>query len=203
MPSATARRPRPEEAGDVEHRIVGEDDVVRRVRHHQRVGPELVRQAAMGEPHQLRRSGRAAGMHIGGDVVGLRRCVRTSKRRRAVATRARRSPMSRAARRPGLAPKGRCTASGIWLRTVCSFSQISKPGVGPSATTTFARDSRMSSIQWLRLEHPVDAARDAGRERAEHHGVELRDRRQQEQDRVVRRARRAHGTGSQPGSSGA
>ena len=75
MPSAIAKQAAAEEAGDVEHRIVGEDDVVGRVRHHQGIGPELVREAAMGQPHELRRPGGAAGMHIGGDVVGRDRAL--------------------------------------------------------------------------------------------------------------------------------
>ena len=58
-----------EKTRDVEHRIIRENHVFRRMRHDDAVGPTLVAEAAMGQLHQLRRRGSPTRVHVGRDVV--------------------------------------------------------------------------------------------------------------------------------------
>ena len=57
--------------GNVKHRVIGEDHIIRAMRHDDRVGPALVSHAAMQDAHQLGCAGGAAAVHVGTDVVGL------------------------------------------------------------------------------------------------------------------------------------
>jgi len=166
-----------EEARDVEHRVVREDDVVFRVRHHDRVDPELVRQAAMGQPHQLGRSRGAARVHIGGDVFWLRladegepvvRLLRREERKIALGDPLAARPLHR-------------EDSDVGREAVTDGRKL-LPDLVAGRRPEHDHDLGARRADQLdpvrRLQHPVGAAGDAGRQRRQHDGVELRDGRQ-------------------------
>ena len=191
-----------EDAGDVEHRIVGEDHVVGGVRHHHRVGPALVGEAAVRElapawaSRWCRRNGHRRRRRR------ARSCARTSAGRRArAAASVSRSLSGIDRRRPDPAPRGCAPRRNLARGSPAGSPRSRSPGVGPSATITLALVERIELAQLLGLEHPVDAAGDAGGERAEHHDVELRHGRQHVTARRRPPARRANGTGWRPGSA--
>ena len=174
----------PENARNVEHGIIGEDHIVARVRHDDRIGPALVGKAPVRELHQLGRSRGPAGMHIGGNVIGLDRVL--EQQTVAGLTRGERVEVRfRMTAPPGPGTVRMCTAERSRADRLHVLPDLIA-GVGPSVTTAFGLVARTRLGQQLRLEHPVDAAGDARSDRAHHHDVELRHRRQHVHHHVVR-----------------
>ena len=126
----------------------------------------------MGEPHQLGRSGGAARVHVGGDVFGLRlagegepvvRLLRREERKIALG-----DPFAARSLHREDAHVGRqAVADGRKLLP----DLVARRRPEHDHDLGARRADQLDPVR--RLEHPVGAAGDAGRQRRQHHGVEL------------------------------